>query len=451
MLGSKKEDEMKNRFSDYLPFILFFSVNLFWLLASWPISMSTDSLDVWGQVQSGDYRNDHPVTYTIFVKIFSLGGRYLPLVSATQLFLLSTGILLTTYTLSKNLKQSAYITSIIMLAPTAGALATTLWKDVPFVGLILIGLSLLIRKSNIFGLLTLTLGASFRHNGWLMLFTIAGVILIAVILKNKYLKHYFWKIVAAGAISFLLIISASKLIDAKPASTWLTWSPAMADLAYLASRTPNDATSIHETVALYSSGESLARSADCTTITGMVFSEGFSKENLDSKMNKIISEFIKLIKNDPRLVLRLHLCRSQAFIPPPFSAGPSYYYWTQMIILQPNDLNLIPNPPIDKVSEISLNLWKFWDSNLKTLLWPGLIVLASSLVFLINLKRHLRSNEESWVFWFLTMWSSLLSLIPWSVAQDFRYALLSYLVAQIIILITLVESSILFKRKFKKI
>jgi hypothetical protein len=42
-----------------------------------------------------------------------------------------------------------------------------------------------------FGLLTLTLGASFRHNGWLMLFTIAGVILIAAILKSKYLKHYF--------------------------------------------------------------------------------------------------------------------------------------------------------------------------------------------------------------------------------------------------------------------
>jgi hypothetical protein len=451
VLGSKKEDEMKNRFSDYLPFILFFSVNLFWLLASWPISMSPDSLDVWGQVQSGDYRNDHPVTYTIFVKIFSLGGRYLPLVSATQLFLLSTGILLTTYTLSKNLKQSAYITSIIMLAPTAGALATTLWKDVPFVGLILIGLSLLFRKSNIFGLLTLTLGASFRHNGWLMLFTIAGVILIAAILKNKYLKHYFWKIVAAGAISFLLIISASKLIDAKPASTWLTWSPAMADLAYLASRTPNDASSIHETVALYSSGESLARSADCTNVNGLIFSSGFNQLELDGKIDQIIREYVKLIKSDPRLILRLHLCRAQAFIPPPFSTGPSYYYWTQMIILQPNDFNLIPNPPIKKVRDMGLNLWRFWDSNLKTLLWPGLITLVSSLIFLVNFIGRSNYNKQSWVFWFLTMWAALFSFIPWSNAQDFRYALLSYLVAQIIILTALVESSILFKRKFKKI
>ena len=338
-----------------------------------------------------------------------------------------------------------------MLAPTAGALATTLWKDVPFVGLILIGLSLLFRKSNIFGLLTLTLGASFRHNGWLMLFTIAGVILIAAILKNKYLKHYFWKIVAAGAISFLLIISASKLIDAKPASTWLTWSPAMADLAYLASRTPNDASSIHETVALYSSGESLARSADCTNVNGLIFSSGFNQLELDGKIDQIIREYVKLIKSDPRLILRLHLCRAQAFIPPPFSTGPSYYYWTQMIILQPNDFNLIPNPPIKKVRDMGLNLWRFWDSNLKTLLWPGLITLVSSLIFLVNFIGRSNYNKESWVFWFLTMWAALFSVIPWSNAQDFRYALLSYLVAQIIILTALVESSILFKRKFKKI
>ena len=439
---------MKNLSRDTFPFVLLLLVNLFWLFASWPINMSPDSLNVWGQVQSGDYSNDHPVTYTIFVNIFSLGGIFLPLVSAVQLFVLSTGILLTTYTLSKNLKLSTYITSIIMLAPTAGSLATTLWKDVPFVGLILIGLSLLIRKSNFFGLLTMTLGASFRHNGWLMLFSIAGIILIAVILKNQFLGKYFWKIIAAGAMSFLLIISTSKLIDAKPASTWLTWSPAMADLAYLASRTPNDASSIHETVALYSSGDSLARSADCTNVNGLIFSPGFNQLELDGKMNQIIREFLKLIKSDPKLILRLHLCRAQAFIPPPFSTGPSYYYWTQMIIIQPNEFDLIPNPPIQKIREMGLDLWEFWDSNLKTLLWPGLITIISSLIFLVNLIRRSNFNNESWIFWFLTMWAALFSVIPWSNAQDFRYALLSYLIAQIIILVTLVETTIFFKRKF---
>ena len=137
---------MKSVFKVLLPFGLLLSVNLFWLLASWPINMSPDSIDVWGQVQNGDYRNDHPVTYSIFVKIFSLGGRFLPLVSAVQLIVISFGILLATYTLLRNLVISTYITSIIVLAPTVGSLATTLWKDVPFVGLILIGLSLLIRN-----------------------------------------------------------------------------------------------------------------------------------------------------------------------------------------------------------------------------------------------------------------------------------------------------------------
>lgn len=449
MLGLNQKDVMKSRLKVFFSFIILLLVNSFWLFASWPISMSPDSLDVWGQVLSGNYRNDHPVTYTIFVKIFSFGGVFLPLVSAAQLLILSCGILLTTYSLIKNIVLSTYITSIIMLAPTAGALAATLWKDVPFVGLILIGLSLLNRKSNILGVMALTIGASFRHNGWLMLFSIAGLILIASVLKNKTLLNCFWKIVTAGALSFLLIISVSRLVDAKPASTWLTWSPAMADLAYLASRTPNDASNIHETVALYSSGESLARSADCTNVNGMAFSSGFDQSLLNQKINQITREFIKLIKSDPRLVLRLHLCRAQAFIPPPFSTGPSYYYWTQMIVIQPNDFGLAPSPPIQKIRDLGLGVWKFWDTNLKFLLWPGLISLISSFAFLVKLSRRANVNKDSWVFWFLTMWAALFSLIPWSNAQDFRYALLSYLVAQIVIFITLVESCIFIKRKFK--
>jgi hypothetical protein len=438
---------MKSVFRVILPFGLLLSVNLFWLFASWPINMSPDSLDVWGQVQSGDYRNDHPVTYAMFVKLFSLGGISLPLVSAVQLLILSFGILLTTYTLSKNLELSTYITSILVLAPTVGSLATTLWKDVPFVGLILIGLSLLIRKSNISGVLFLTLGASFRHNGWLILFLIAGILLIVTFVKNQYFKKYFRKIISAGVISYLIIISISKLSDAKPASTWLTWAPAMADLAYVATRTPNNTSSIHETVALYSSGDSLARSADCTSVNGMAFSTGFNKLELDGKMNIIIREYIKLIKTDPKLILQLHQCRAKAFIPPPFSTGPSYYFWTEMNIIWPNDYNLVPNPPIQKIREMGLALWILWDSNLKILLWPGLISLIASLIFLAHSLKRSNFNNESWMFWFLTMWAALFSVIPWSNAQDFRYAFLSYLLAQIIILVTLVETSIFFKRK----
>jgi hypothetical protein len=120
-----------------------------------------------------------------------------------------------------------------------------------------------------------------------------------------------------------------------------------------------------------------------------------------------------------------------------------------MIVIQPNDFGLVPSPPIQKIRDLGLGVWKFWDTNLKFLLWPGLISLISSFAFLVKLSRRANVNKDSWVFWFLTMWAALFSLIPWSNAQDFRYALLSYLVAQIVIFITLVESCIFIKRKFK--
>lgn len=428
-------------------FLLLVLVNVFWLISSWPMSMSPDSLDVWEQVKNGVYRNDHPVTYTIFVKIFSLGGNFLPLVSAVQLILLSAGILFACFTILKNFPVSMFITSIIMLAPTAGALATTLWKDVPFTSLILIGSSLVVKNFNFLGVIFLSIGASFRHNGWLLLLTIAILIALLLIFRNNLLKRYLWILITASTASFLIIIMSAKLMDAKPASTWLTWSPALADLAYIASRTPNDASEIHETVALFSTGDSLTRSADCTNINGMVFSDGFKKNNLDKHLGKILQEFLTLVRSNPQLILRLHLCRAQAFIPPPISSGPSYFYWTQMIIIEPNDFKLTPNPPIPFIRELGLKIWGLWDSDLKLLLWPGLVTLISSFAFLINIKSRLKQRGEIWTFWIIAMWGALFSIIPWSAAQDFRYALFSYLIAQIFILVTILE--IFQSRKLK--
>lgn len=440
---------MNNWLKTKIPFILLTSINIFWLLSSWPMNMSPDSLNVWEQVQSGYYSNDHPVTYTIFVKILSIGGRYLPLVSIVQLIILSTGILLVCFTLLKNISISMYITSIIMLTPTAGVLATTLWKDVPFVGLILIGFALLIKNIHFFGFISLALGASFRHNGWVTLLAIAGLMSLAIILRSVSFKKYIYKVFAAGILSFFIIFISAKLVDAKPTSTWLTWSPALADLAYLAARTPNDASNIHETVALFSTGESLTRAADCTSINGMIFSPGFNSTSLDRNLDRIIREFLILVKSDPKLVMRLHLCRSQAFIPPPISTGPSYFYWTQKIIIAPNNFDLKPNPPIPIIREIGLKIWKLWDSYPSYLLWPGFVILSASIFLLVNLMNILKVSREIWLFYTITMWGALVSIIPWSAAQDFRYALLSYLIAQIFIIITLLETLRTIKRKIR--
>lgn len=120
-----------------------------------------------------------------------------------------------------------------------------------------------------------------------------------------------------------------------------------------------------------------------------------------------------------------------------------------MLIIQPNKFELAPNPPFHKVRVMGLALWGFWDSDLKALLWPGLVSLFSCLILMLNLVRRSNFKKESWIFWLLIMWAALFSVIPWSNAQDFRYALLSYLIAQIIILVTLAETFIHLKQRIK--
>lgn len=413
--------------------LLLLSTIIFWFLVSFPINMSPDSLDIWGQVKNNSFSNSHPVTYTIFVKIFSLNGYSLSLISLFQLCLFSYAIYITTFTVTKDSKKSKLITTLIIFIPTGGSFATTLWKDVPFTSFLLIGFSLLavskFNKKYTLAIFFLTLGASFRHNGFFLLLVVC---LIMLLIKLIYRHSLRFKLISVILLSSLLSLplmqTVVKIVDAKPSAAWLTWSPMLADLAYIASRTENSKfNNIHELVATYSKDESLQRAADCTSVNGLIFSRGFDDSNLILNLPKIQTEYLKFIYDSPEIFSRLHFCRANSFIPPPFSKGPNYLYWTQLQIIQPNIFELKQNPPIKFVRNIGVVLWDIWNENGQILLWPGFFALLSLFSF-----RNF--NSKIVPYWIVVSWGSLLSLIPWSNAQDFRYAALPYSIFLILIL-----------------
>ena len=427
------------RVKDFFLNLTLISSVIFWLIVSWPINMSPDSLDIWSQIKENSFSNSHPVTYTLFVKFFSLNGRSLVIVSLVQLLLFSIAIYFTSLTINSNKKISKLITVLIVLIPTGGSFATTLWKDVPFTSFLLIGFSVLlnnrIRTKYIFAILFLTVGASFRHNGFFLLLVICVLIIIIKYFYNDVINYrLIVTLISSAFFSILLIQSLVKIMDAKPASEWLTWSPMLADLAYVASRTENtNSNEIHELVSTYSRDVSLERAADCTSVNGLIFSEGFDDSNLQNNLKSIQREYLKFLYNQPEIFSRLHLCRANSFIPPPFSSGPNYFYWTQLQIIQPNDFGLIQNSPIKLLRNLGLVFWDIWNENSKLLLWPGFFAFIS-LFCLTNF------TSKAIPYWFVISWGSLLSLIPWSNAQDFRYAEFSYSIFLILIFSKLVNT-----------
>ena len=438
MIENKKRITKGINFHDLTLNTLLVATILFWWIVSWPINMSPDSLDIWSQIKNNSYTNSHPVTYTIFVKIISINGTSLSLVSLVQLCLFTFAIYLTSFSLTSNKKISKFITTLIILIPTGGSFATTLWKDVPFTSFLLLGFSLLafnkVKKNYILAFSFLTIGASFRHNGFFLLLVICLIMLIIKIIYKKLVNPITISIIILSSImSIFLLQTVVKVIDAKPIAPWLTWSPMLADLAYVASRTENtNLNEIHEIVSTYSKDTSLQLAADCTSVNGLIFSEGFDDTKLISNLPKIQKEYLKFIYNSPEIFSRLHFCRANSFIPPPFSKGPNYYYWTQLQIIQPNNFGLQQNSPIKLIRNIGIILWDIWNENGNLLLWPGLFALLS--LFCVN-----QFKSRVVPYWLIISWSSLLSLIPWSNAQDFRYAEFSYSVFLILIFSKLIQ------------
>ena len=180
---------MKLKYSKVNVAVLAFPI-LFWFLSSFPGKMTVDSLDVWSQVKSGQFNDWHTVTYGYFVYVFSLGGRYLALVSLTQAALAYLAVfkLISALFADKTFGTKLKISSVIFLLPFIGSISVTLWKDVPYAVFSVIGLSCLINsnepsKTRSYGFLYLGLGSLFRHDGWPTL-VVVGISIDQGNLKN---------------------------------------------------------------------------------------------------------------------------------------------------------------------------------------------------------------------------------------------------------------------------
>lgn len=126
--------------------IFLISTGLFWLIASYPANMSSDSGLIWKAIRRGTLGDWHTVSYELFVYCTSLGGRFIFLVAVTQCALVMYSIWFLIRTLRPEISRVNVdlLTGILFLIPFIGGMAVTIWKDVPFSALLVIGTTRLI-------------------------------------------------------------------------------------------------------------------------------------------------------------------------------------------------------------------------------------------------------------------------------------------------------------------
>ena len=429
-------------------FLTLFSIApiLTWWLAEWPAVMTNDSLITWSQVKSGSYEQFHTVSYTVFVWLFSLGGHQLSLVALSQSCILFYSVYRLVLFCNSRMSKELALTSAACLywLPYLGGMGNTLWKDVPFTSVTIIGLiqifTLNLRPLNkrIIPICILSIGLSFRHDG-ILFAAIIGISLLCVDIVNligkKNSRHDFFSrsrfTFLAIVISILFTQSLNFLTSATPPDRFFQKIPLIGDIAFVTQAYPDKTPeSVRTDVRQIASGDSWIAARQCSNLAGLLYSPGFSKEGTNNYSDQALWDLKLMLEAGLwRELLSAHLCRARSFIPPPFSAGPSYSYWTASEIAQTeyNRYNLQSNPPYPQLSTLIENWRLHWEKNSAHVAWPGLLFTLSLMLVFFNIFIS-RENSTKLLYLILIMSSRLLGLIFFTVAQDFRYAFVVHII-----------------------
>ena len=417
-----------------LPYIPVLLIAILWFVKDFPARMSSDSITSWDQVINGNYRNDHLVFYTLYLKLVSLNGLVLWLVPVFQIFL-------TLFTFDKILKLLKFSTirkSIVLflcfLTPVVGGFIVTIWKDVPFTIFLILGSTYFSqylknesKRDGLLGFTFLTCGISFRHNGWVL-----AIFLIIFIFA------FSWKLIGrkqgvkvAGLLILSIISSqiisalAVEITNAVREPSYVYSLSFAADLAYIASAHPNKADQeVFDIVSRFATGESFEGASNCTGVGYLIIPPGFNQDGLADNANEVLSVWWKNLSKNFDLIFEARKCRALPFIPPPFIRHPVHPTWLFPGVYEPNsfDLHTIVQ---EGFAFKALQSWEdLWQRYALIVAWPAALG-SVGILFAWFIKR--RNPDITMLTRVLSalIAASLVSLWFVSLSPDYRYAAIS--------------------------
>lgn len=428
--------------------IIFLVISIaFWLAVSYPARLSADSLDLLNTIKLGTISNSHTLAYYFFIKVTSLNSQFIIGSSIAQSILVVFAIReLLTLVFKTNTGLINILSGITFLTPMIGAMSVTLWKDIPFAALMLIGIIKLIKsksteKLSSFPFLVLLVGSQFRHDGWLTIFVMTLLFWVFSLFRSiKPQPRLIGRLIITLVISFLIMTFLPKIASDQEVRPWIRTSTLLHDLQYVNNTHPGlvaaeDAAILN----IIATGPSRDGSRFCSNLNPLVYSEGFNQDFADKYSDRIIPMWLnQLFSTSFDELIAAHYCRVKAFLPPPFSQGPGYVYWIHPGIDQPNPIGVKDIPHMGVLTAAANTSIKWLAINNAMFIWPGFI----SMVFLLLMigKSPLRMQPIARVILVSLVLGRITTLSAVAPAQDFRYAFLIYLIG-----IPLIFAAILIK------
>ncbi len=463
----------------YLSLILYISVICTWIIASRPGNMSPDSLESFRQIYKGGYDDFHPLAYTFFVGVTSLWGTFPVGVIIVQSVLMSLSIyLLLGRLLMKSTKTTViFLSSVLYSTPFVGNFATTVWKDVPYSTLTIIGLVLLsssfstspnprgvLHPSWILGVVSISLGSTFRHEGFIsgLVYLVTALLLLWIFAKNK-LKISQVALPALSVVTGLilglvfqnLLVSA---VDARPAPSDNSLSSFVHDLAYANEVNPTlmppNAKKLVDSIV---SGDASTAALNCTNGALLFEKEGFDALQLRVNAGQIPINWLRtLFSSAGGNLIKARHCRASTFLPFPIALPPESYVWGYFGIdanpygLQNSvDEGRMPNFT-KKLRDFTVSWLQHWNDVGRLIAWPGLHT-TFIIVILLFFRRFLRIEDSIALLLLSLVIGRTLILIAVSNGPWYRLGLPIHLISISLFLVLVFRLVQIARLEFKKL
>ncbi len=292
-----------------------------WWIIFYPGFYSDDSFAVVTMARTGQLSSAWSAPWAVFVRIFSLHGRYPGLV--TLIFGVTLTLSLTVFVYSlMNVKSASVTSSLLTATPLVGAMGVTMWHDIPMTSGFLLVATFMIRaykngsvsKSDIGWLLFPGMFLStFRLNG---IPTLALLILFFMFMKAPALAKKF--LVVGLVFSFLVtLIAGTAINEVKSRQGDLAVGWMQYDISCYAS-TPAGVGFIEKAMPGVGNTESWKSTSAC-----IWFSDAkLTQADMDAYKDHLASAWLQLLKHDPLFLLTTHMKRHEYLVPLPVYGLP---------------------------------------------------------------------------------------------------------------------------------
>jgi len=303
-------------------------IQFIWWVIFFPGFFSGDSFGAVQMAKSGDLGNSFTASWALYVRLFSLHGNAIALLTLINGLVLVYSVTRLGYSLFSH-RTASISTLLLTLTPVVSGMGITLWHDILMTAGIVLVTAFFINVQKDFAnaksytyrdLIPGAVLASFRPNGLPTLFVFAAIYLLYLVIEKNLVFRQTAKYLGAtiALTATVTFIGSNVILGMSPINNYFAQEWMRNDISCFAD-TSAGAGFVEKHIPGIGSTDSWRSSAACAFLN----KAAISGEEKTAAQKFVPSAWLNILKSDPLFLLETHLDRNAYLVPFPISGIPT--------------------------------------------------------------------------------------------------------------------------------